>query len=95
MYNIQLHSTGLRLGSRFELHPAMHKAHGFLAANVNKLCSGTEGVTSVWKWLLLAGELRLTSCMPAVIKRLVAIDKFGCTSLQTPRGCLHQFCSSL
>jgi hypothetical protein len=52
----------------------------------------TKGVGSsmadscVWKWLLLGDELCLSSCIPALIKKAVAIDRPGCRSLTNTQG---------
>jgi hypothetical protein len=126
----------LRIGSRFELHPALDKARDYLTANMDKLTpsplfGGTSvfGSTStssfnpfgapagstvtftlgtpapatscfgasssagrpmadscVWKWLLIADELCLSSCIPALIEKAIAIDRPGCRSLTNTQG---------
>ena len=78
----------LRIGSRFDLIPVLQKAGDFLAANLNQL---TNTITSrydlcIWKWLLLADEVCLSSCLPALINRAVEIDRAGCSNLDNLQG---------
>lgn len=88
----------LRVGSWFDLRPVMPKAVKFLAANVGKLTapskpsgaasgsSSDSNDASVWKWLLLADELHLTTCIPALVKRAVLVDRAGCSELAIIQG---------
>jgi hypothetical protein len=85
----------LRVGSRFELRPALDKASEFLTANVDKLTvtsstgstnSSSSSEMSLWKWLQLADELRLSSCLPALVNRVVSVDRDGCSILANTQG---------
>ena len=114
----------LRIGSRFDLRPALDRASDFLAANIHKLTvdsikptisthtSGrhltpqealyqqlrsrassstitVQNEKGLWKWLRLADELRLTTCLPALVQRAVAIDtelSSGCRVIANTQG---------
>ena len=81
----------LKIGSRFDLRPVLDKASDFIAANVSQLTATTTSSSAtsngsndstdmcVWKWLLLADELRLRSSLPALINRTVEIDRVSCS----------------
>jgi hypothetical protein len=80
----------LRIGSRFDLRPALDKATEFLAVNVNTLTVSSSGSSSadlsLWKWLQLADELRLSSSIPALVNRAVTIDRAGCSARMNIKG---------
>jgi hypothetical protein len=124
----------LRIGSRFDLRPALDKGSEFLAANADKLtasqpartrkcvmyeaagidsdmedywdsesedssdddCSsdggdssshaGPDGNEVVWKWLRFADELHLTTCLPALVKQAVKVDRAGCRVTANTQG---------
>lgn len=80
----------LRIGSRFDLRPLLQKAGDFLAANVGQLTAANSSSSNldlrIWKWLLLADELHLTSSLPALINRAVDIDLAGCRNLGNTQG---------
>jgi hypothetical protein len=81
----------LDIGSRFELHPVVENACAYVTANADGLFGARyfkfENVDhdispgSVWKSLLKADGLHLTSCIPALVKRATAIDRPGCSNL--------------
>ena len=85
----------LRIGSRFDLLPVLQKAGDFLRSNMHQLqpASSSSSSTStnnknlcIWKWLLLADELRLSSSLPALINRAVEIDREGCKDTANTPG---------
>jgi len=84
----------LRVGSRFDLRPVLQKAGNFLTAHVGQLTAANSSSSTstssndlrIWTWLLLADELRLTSSLPALIKRAVDVDLAGCSNLDNTRG---------
>lgn len=65
-------------------------AHGYVSSGSSsggssRRASIQEG-QGVWKWLHLADELRLTSCIPALVKRAVGIDRKGCRNAASTQG---------
>lgn len=80
----------LEIGSRFNLRPALDKVSEYLLANMDKLTAApTPNSTNssnssidetVWKWLRLADQVCLTSCLPAMVKRAVKVDRAGCSN---------------
>jgi hypothetical protein len=83
----------LRVGSRFDLRPALDKASEFLTANVDKLTVTSSNPTgsstagkSLWKWLQLADELRLSGSLPTLVKRAVDVDWDGCSKIENIQG---------
>jgi hypothetical protein len=48
--------------------------------------SSDSNDASVWKWLLLADELQLTTCIPALVKTAVLVDRASCSTLAIIQG---------
>jgi hypothetical protein len=67
-------------------------------SNTNSSNSSSIAGKSLWKWLQLADELRLSSSIPVLVNRAVTVDRAGCSNAANTKGLsatLQQLVSAL
>lgn len=69
----------LKVGSKYDLQPVLHAADAYITANVGKLKNQPWNDVHIWKWVVLADQSCLQTCLPLLAKQAVMVDRVGCS----------------